>query len=440
MKLGTALQQGWVEVRTHWFRSLLTSIGIVMGVASLTSMMALTEGVIEGLRQFGTETGGETKLLIGPEQPPPEQALKASQSPGMTRSDAVALRKLPLVAWVSPILTFDGEPVFHGSTRTSETKLYCAELEMQLMDRLQMAYGRWLTPADIEQKKPVCVLGWKVAKELFGEPPLSAVGSPVTIRGMTFEIVGVGKLVESQLESRSKQSGKFQRQEARRKARESSWDAYDPFWWKNYYVAIPLSMAHASGAFGSPGKSPTLINGMQLGFEKKEDRATVIDLANRTLTGLHEGIKDFKIEGNEKDALEMEQHLRRQRITGWVISGISLFVGGLGIVNIMLASIADRVRELGVRLAVGAKGRELFLQVLGESILLATIAGLAGIGAGLLLVRGLEILSPEQNVPIIKPVSILIAAGSAVLVGFLAGLFPAWKAMQVSVIEALKTE
>jgi putative ABC transport system permease protein len=136
----------------------------------------------------------------------------------------------------------------------------------------------------------------------------------------------------------------------------------------------------------------------------------------------------------------METSLRSTQISGGLIAGISLLVGGIGIANIMLASIAQRVRELGVRLAVGAQRRDIFLQILAESTVIGVIGGLLGLGASVLLLELLGRLAPLENPPVIETSAVLISVGFASAVGVLSGLYPAWRASRLDPIAALRYE
>ena len=137
---------------------------------------------------------------------------------------------------------------------------------------------------------------------------------------------------------------------------------------------------------------------------------------------------------------EIDAFIHNARISGGIIAGISLLVGGIGIMNIMLASISERVREIGIRKAVGAATLDVFTQILVESVVIAVLGGLAGLIASYGLVRLIESFSPTDNAPIITLTAMTVAFVFSVGVGIVAGLFPAVKAARLDPIQALRYE
>jgi putative ABC transport system permease protein len=154
----------------------------------------------------------------------------------------------------------------------------------------------------------------------------------------------------------------------------------------------------------------------------------------------HKGIEDFTFRTQEDWADQIKTFVRNARLSGGLIAGISLLVGGIGIMNIMLASISERVREIGIRKSVGAATSDIFIQIIVESVVIAILGGLAGLGTSFALVHMISSFSPTDNVPIVTVTALAVAFGFSVLIGILAGIFPAIKAARLNPIQALRYE
>jgi putative ABC transport system permease protein len=152
----------------------------------------------------------------------------------------------------------------------------------------------------------------------------------------------------------------------------------------------------------------------------------------------HRGVEDFTFRTQEDWAESINVFIRNARLSGGIIAGISLLVGGIGIMNIMLASISERIREIGIRKAVGAGGGDVFIQILIESTVIAIVGGAAGLLTSFGLIKIIGMITPTDNAPVITIGSMALAFGASVGIGILAGLFPAFKAARMNVIQALR--
>ena len=165
-----------------------------------------------------------------------------------------------------------------------------------------------------------------------------------------------------------------------------------------------------------------------------------LDQLRKLLDITHRGVDDFDFETREDWFDRVESSVRAARLSGGLISAISLIVGGIGIMNIMLASISERVREIGIRMAVGARPRDIFLQIITEGMFISLIGAFLGIGASLGLIEILKLISPTENVPVLSWDGVLFSVVFALLAGLLSGIYPGLKAARLDPISALRYE
>lgn len=436
------LRESIRDIFSHKLRSTLTILGIVFGVASLATMFAITAGMAQSLRERLVQTGDFEKFIIRGASPPPSQREVADISPGLTYRDALALRgSSPLIRWVSPVV--DHHARVEASGRGLQSRIAGSEPEFLLMDVHRIIAGRGIHPIDLEQRHRVAVLGSQIWEGLFGEPA-RALGQTVAINGEPFTVIGCLPRYLTSAQERAVASGLARAQDERREQRGGRQSRrWDPFPWKNQIVLIPITTMQA--IFKSAridtgvdlGPDPYLSD-LQVGVSDVSQIAEAADHARAILLITHRGIEDFQIITKLEDIEKIEADVWRTRFSGSLIAGIGLLVGGLGITNIMLASIVDRIREIGIRRAIGARPRHIFLQVLTEAVLLAVVGGIFGLAVALGLIGFLDRIAEIATRPVIETTSMAISLGSSLLTGILAGIYPAIKASSLSPVEALK--
>ncbi|NQU11174.1 ABC transporter permease, partial [bacterium] len=374
MNLWLGIEVGLKEIAAHKFRSALTMLGIVLGVSSLVGMFALVSGMTRGWQMTLREVGGLEKIAVIDQDPPEEQEHLKGVSPGRTMADVAAiLASCPLIETISPEIEIHRVRVTHGA-RSHRTRSLCGWTQASLtVNKHEVAYGRFFTDLDQANRNQVCVIGTKVRDELFpaapGLPDRIPLGETIQINDRPFTIVGIMRYYESEIARKIREAGKEdtaairaeQRRSSRRSRRGRNW-----FDWKNDLVFIPLMTAFSSFRSGAttnglPDMRLTWLN-LQVTDVGLLDEA--IQQARNVLLFTHRGVEDFGFNTQENWSDRIKERTDNALRTGGLIASIALLVGGIGIMNIMLASVRERIREIGIRRAVGATQKDILYQFL----------------------------------------------------------------------------
>jgi putative ABC transport system permease protein len=383
----------------HKLRSLLSILGVVFGVAAVVAMSSVGEGARrEALQQIGA-LGVDTLTVRGRPQSAGQPA-----TGGLTLRDADSIAAvLPDTEAVAPVR----EAVLPAETRarTVDVTVLGATPAYERAARLTVASGRFLTDLDVRDRKRTAVLGSELARTLL--PLSSGIGAAVRLGGDWYDVVGV-------LEPRGSA-----------RARGAAIRARDV----NQVVFVPLPSLDR-------GNSP-LVDGVDEVVVRMEEGRAVTAAAEivRAVVGRTSGTPIEVFIPREI----LRQKERTQRIFNVVtgaVAGIGLIVGGIGIMNIMLASVAERIREVGIRRAVGATRQEIAAHFLAESTLLTASGGLVGILVGLL--GSLLIQQYAGWTTAVSPLMLVVAFLTALLVGIGFGFYPAWRAANLEPMVALR--
>ena len=386
-------------------RSLLTTLGMIIGVASVISLVALGKGSQEDIKKQVASLG-TNMIIIHPGSTFSGGVRGGSGSQAtLTLDDAASLGEEPdLIRYVSPDIRLS-EQVIAGKNNWN-TSVNGVSVDYLDIRNYVLSGGSFFTPRDVKAKSKVAVLGKTVVDELF--PGQDPVGTRIRIRNVPFTVIGT-------------LAGKGQSS--------MGMDQDD-------IVLIPYSTALYRLSDGKTIRAVVVSAVSEEKMPEAQARATEILRRNHKLKDGEE--EDYHI-SNQTEIISMAG-----KVTGTLtvllsaIAGVSLLVGGIGIMNIMLVSVTERTREIGIRMAIGARSSDILIQFLIEAVILSLIGGVIGILAGIGIAYGIG--SAMGAGVVVSPSIILLAVTFTAGVGVFFGFYPARKASQLNPIEALRYE
>lgn len=413
MNIGESIRVAWRALGANKLRSALTMLGIVIGVAAVIALMAAGQGV----QVFVTEQFqgiGSNLLFVLPNVGrfgPGGHSLGSVRM--LTMRDAQALSdplRAPDVAQVAPEL--DRDAVVTAGGRRIETSVQGVTPAFVRVRKWKPMAGNFITTQDMEGRSRVVVLGKTVAETLFPDNPLP-IGETVRINNTPFRVIGIME----------EKGGTFTDQDNT--------------------VFVPLTTAqsrlfYARAPNGEYRVSYILVEAVS------EDRMDAAAEQIRTILRERHHIafedEDDFIVLSQADLIQTFGNITNVlTIFLGAIAGISLLVGGIGIMNIMLVSVTERTREIGLRKAVGARRRDILMQFLVEAVTLAVTGGMVGVGIGFLGAQIITALVKDFR-SVVTPQAVLLATAVSAAVGLASGLYPAWRASRLNPIEALRYE
>jgi len=410
------LQTALAQLSANKLRTGLTMLGIVIGVGAVIALMAAGQGAQQGVTKEVSGLGSNL-LFVDPGQTEQSGGPVRFEATTLTTDDADAIKSLQYVDAVISQFKLNMENQVVGNGRNTTASMTATEPDFTYVRGWEIEAGRFLTDDDVQRKTLNVVLGAQVAEDLF-DTPQNAIGQQVRLDFGPFRqnltVIGVME---------------------KRGAGGSGED--------DTQILIPLTTFRARVPFGrsATGESNVQEIVVKVTGGNKVDKTK--DAIWQLLLERHDYTEDFTV-STQNDLMATARSVSRTltMLLG-AIAGISLVVGGIGIMNIMLVSVTERTREIGIRKAVGASRTDILLQFVVEAIIVTLVGGAVGVLAGVVAARianGQDFGTGSPVTTVVAPWSIFVALGVSVIIGLFFGIYPAFRASRLDPIEALRTE
>ena len=408
------LQMGIGSLLAHKLRTLLTMLGMIFGVGAVVAMLSITEGARQEMIRYIDLLGVNNIVVEANEAPDRDTLIEVRQvSPGLTFRDARAIAaNTPNIASQSErksfqptslLPTMDGDLPEVIGVQPNYTDIYS----------LHLIEGRFFTADEQARSAPVCVLGERAKISILGYG--DAVGSYIKVNEVWLHVIGVA---------------------APQATAESDVEGLEADDRSNVIFAPLNSVMRRFEDNNSYLKDE--IDGIFLRVESGSDPIETSQIVRAILNTTHNGASDFSVLVPADLLAQREQQQLVFQIVMICIAGISLLVGGIGIMNIMLATVLERTREIGIRRAIGARQRDIIRQFLIEAVMISILGGLIGIAAGF---GGSKVIAAIAGwATVVTIISIIVSFGVSVFIGLLFGIYPAMQAAKLDPIEAIRYE
>jgi putative ABC transport system permease protein len=419
--LGRTVRLGIKSLLLHKLRSLLTTLGVLFGVSSVIAMLAIGEGASaeaqEQIKQLGSQN-----IILRSVKPPDDVASDSTSrliSYGLLHQDFDRVRDtFPWVESAVPLRELAQEVRYEDNALPNPRLLATVPDYLDATGRL-LADGRFLSATDQDRVQNVVVIGYEVARSFF--PDKRAVGKVVKIGPEYFTVIGV-ILPRTPIGRDQPAAG------------------------ENITAELFIPMSTAQRWFGemvvkirSGSREMEMVELHEvIARIDKPENVPVAAAASREMLKRNHKKVDYEVVVPLELLARAEETKRIFNIVLGSIAGISLLVGGIGIMNVMLATVTERTREIGIRRALGAKRKHIVLQFLVETVVLSVGGGLVGIALGLLIPWIVETYADLPT--IVTPAAPILAFGISVSIGLLFGLYPAWRAANMDPVDALRHE
>lgn len=408
MNMGELLRISIRSLRANKLRSFLTMLGIIIGVATVIAMISIGQGtnqqVTSQIQSLGsnliTVTAGSSQATGG-------AGADSGSTNSLQISDVDPISKIDTVKYVAPVMQVSAQ-LKNGSNNTSST-IIGSNPSYADIKSWETDIGRFFTEDEVEGKAKVVVLGSTTAENLFGKAGFDAIGSIIKINNIPFRVIGVLKS----------------------KGSTGSLDQDDT-------VIAPITTIQSRFQVGSSKSSVRQILVEAKSPASIQSTIALMEYTMRQSHKLGNAEDDFKVQSQEDVLSSAESVTKTLTLFLGGVAAISLLVGGIGIMNIMLVSVTERTREIGIRKAIGAQEGSILTQFLFESVTLAILGGIIGVLLGF---GGSKFVGSLMTVTTaVSMKSVLLAVGFSAFIGIVFGVFPARQAAKLDPIEALRYE
>jgi len=405
MKLSAVPYVALKALQRNTLRTMLTALGIIIGVAAVIIMVGLGQGASSEVEEQVTRLGQNVVLIFPGERSLGGVSIGGGSANTLTVEDARALRdEIPEVVAASPEVRSQTSAVY--GNQNWNTRVYGQSADYLQIRQWPIESGRMYTEEEVERASLVAVVGQTIVDELFeGADPI---GETIRVRGLPLTVIGVLSVKGMSL------MGSVQ----------------------DDIIIVPYTTAFQRIS----GRSHAMVINTQIYDQQSMDiaREKITDLLRERHRLAPYQENDFTVQTQEEIAQAATETSRIMTFLLASIAGVSLFVGGIGIMNVMLVSVTERTREVGLRLAVGARSPDVLMQFLIESIILCLLGGIGGI---LLGIFATEMIASYAGWPaLFSTEAMIVAVSVSAIVGLFFGFYPAWKASRLDPIVALRSE
>ncbi len=408
MDLKSTTKMAINSLKVNKLRSALTSLGIIIGVSAVIIMLAIGTGASKQVQANMESMGSNLLTIRSTSARTGGVSLGIGTRPSLTLKDATAIEKMiPDIDAVAPVSN-ESKQVMYGN-QNWQTTVYGTTPKYLYAKNYEIDLGRRFSFEDVKNSAKVCLIGSTVATELFGD--VSPIDKVIRIGNVPFKVLGTLKTKGS--------SGPFDQDDL---------------------IFIPITTAQKK-LFGVsfPGTVKMIIvKGQDADTLNNLEKNIEELLKQRHNIGKNQ-VNDFEIRNSAEFQEKMKSTVQTFAILLASIASVSLLVGGIGIMNIMLVSVTERTKEIGIRMAIGARASDIRWQFLIESFFLSMIGGLIGVATGIIGAKSVEFFSEGMSISI-SLFSVFLSLGFSGLVGIVFGYYPAYKASLLNPIDALRYE